>query len=52
LNGTQITDAGIEHLKGVTKLGYLDLSGTQITDAGIQQLKQSMPKLQIRNQVE
>jgi Leucine-rich repeat (LRR) protein len=38
LKNTQITDAGLEHLKGLTGLTYLELSGTQVTDAGLQHL--------------
>ena len=39
LDGTQVTDAGLEHLKGLTRLQSLDLSGTQVTDAGLEHLK-------------
>jgi internalin A len=39
LRGTQITDAGLEHLKGLTSLKSLYLNGTQITDAGLEHLK-------------
>jgi hypothetical protein len=35
-----ITDAGLEHLKGLTKLEFLDLEGTQVTDAGLVHLKE------------
>ena len=35
LTESQITDAGLEHLKGMTKLGLLCLSDTQVTDAGL-----------------
>lgn len=47
LSAPKITDAGLEHLKGLTGLGCLDLSGTQVTEAGVQQLKQSLPELTI-----
>jgi hypothetical protein len=33
------TDAGIRHLRGLTRLKDLDLSGTDITDAGLAHLK-------------
>ena len=36
---TQITDAGLEHLKGLTQLQALFLDSTQITDAGLVYLK-------------
>ena len=41
---TQVTDAGLVHLKGLTKLGLLDLSDTQVTDAGVAELKKALPK--------
>jgi hypothetical protein len=37
LSGTNITDAGLVHLRGVS-LDSLDLSDTSITDAGVKQL--------------
>jgi hypothetical protein len=39
LDGTQVTDAGLEHLKGLTALQGLSLDGTQVTDAGLEHLK-------------
>ena len=36
LGGSQIGDAGLEHLSVVRGIGTLDLSGTRITDAGLQ----------------
>jgi hypothetical protein len=45
---TGITDAGLEHLKGLANLRYLYLSETQTTDAGVQRLEQSLPKLIVR----
>ena len=38
LSGTQITDDGIAHLKGLGELEFLDLSSTEITDDGLRQL--------------
>jgi hypothetical protein len=35
LAGTEITDAGLRHLKGLPRLESLDLSGTRVTDAGM-----------------
>ena len=32
---TRVTDAGLVHLKGLTKLGYLHLAHTRITGAGL-----------------
>ena len=39
LSDTQLTDAGLESLKGLPSLDALDLPGTQITDAGLEHLK-------------
>ena len=36
---TQITDAGLMHLKGLTNLEELGLSSTRVTDAGLVHLK-------------
>lgn len=38
-NGTQVSDAGLVHLKGLTTLEWLNLSGTQVTDAGLTHVK-------------
>ena len=43
LNNTQVTDAGLVHLKGLSKLQYLDLSNTQVTDEGVKKLQQALP---------
>jgi hypothetical protein len=34
-----VTDAGLEHLKGLANLKSLDLSYTAVTDAGLEHLK-------------
>ena len=34
-----ISDAGLEHLKGLTQLQRLDLRGTKVSDAGLEHLK-------------
>ena len=39
----KITDAGLVHLKGLTKLKELDLYGTNITDAGVTDLQKALP---------
>src|SRR3989304_6984363 len=39
LRGTQVTDAALEHLKGLTNLQELQLHCPQVTDAGLEHLK-------------
>jgi hypothetical protein len=39
LEGTNVTDTGLEHLKELPRLRYLDLSRTKISDAGLRHLK-------------
>ena len=40
LEYTQVTDAGLERIAGLTQLRWLDLSYTRVTDAGLKNLKQ------------
>jgi hypothetical protein len=44
---TQVTDAGLKHLKGLTALQGLDLSRTKVTDAGVEALKKSLPNVEV-----
>jgi hypothetical protein len=39
LNSTEVTDAGLEHLKGLCELQELFLDGTHVTGAGLEHLK-------------
>ncbi len=50
LRGTRITDNGLKHLNGLTKLEKLDLAETGITDAGLVHLSglSSLKKLYVR----
>ena len=41
LTNTQITDAGLEHLKKLTSLDTLLIDHTEVTDAGLEHLKGS-----------
>jgi len=47
LNNMQTSDAGLVHLKGLAKLGSVQLNGTQVTDAGVAELKQALPGCRI-----
>jgi hypothetical protein len=40
LNGSSVSDAGVEHLKELTGLKELRLDGTQVSDAGLAHLKE------------
>ncbi len=39
LNSTEVTDAGLENLKGLSQLRFLSLKDTRVTDAGLEHLK-------------
>ena len=39
LSDTQVTDAGLEYLKGMNELQSLGLAFTKVTDAGLEHLK-------------
>ena len=47
LKGTQVTDADLEHLKGLTSLDDLRVRGTQVTDAGVNELKKALPNCEV-----
>lgn len=44
LSRSKVTDAGIEYLRGATRLYSLNLSGTEVTDATLEHLK-GLPEL-------
>jgi hypothetical protein len=43
LRQTEVTDAGLEYLKVLTKLRYLNLKGTQVSDEAVEKLQQALP---------
>ena len=45
--GTQITDAGLVHLKSLAELQSLGLQETQVTEAGVADLQKALPNCQI-----
>ena len=44
---TQVTDVGLEHLKGLTSLRELLLFETQVTDEGVANLQRALPNCMI-----
>ena len=44
LGATQVTDAGLKELAGMTQMRSLKLSFTQVTDEGLTCLRQIFPK--------
>ena len=40
LDGTRVTDTGLEHLKGLINLQTVSLSNTQVSDTGLEHLKE------------
>jgi hypothetical protein len=47
LGKTQVTDAGLVHLKGLTELSSLRLRGTQLKSALVKEHQEALPKLEI-----
>ena len=43
LQQTNVTDAGLEHLTGLTNLKLLWLNGTQVTDERVKEFQQALP---------
>ena len=49
LRETEVTDAGLEHLKVLAKLKYLNLEGTQVSDDAVEKLQQALPRCKIEH---
>jgi hypothetical protein len=47
LDGTQVGDAGLEHLTGLTNLRTLSLARTMVTDAAVKKLQLALPNCMI-----
>ena len=47
LSGTEVSDEGIGHLKGMTRLNYLNLFETKVTRRGYEDLSASLPDCRI-----
>ena len=47
LGDTQVSDAGLAGLGGLTELRVLSLCNTQITDAGIAEVQKALPNCEI-----
>ena len=52
LRGTQVSDAGLAHLRGLTQLWHLDLNKTQVTDAGAGSAQRRVPAHQLQRRRE
>jgi hypothetical protein len=42
-----VTDAGLEYLAKLDKLGLVILSGPKVTEAGVEKLKKALPSCKI-----
>jgi hypothetical protein len=50
LHGDCITDARLEHLRGLTNLKTISIRSTKVTDEGIKGLQQALPNCEIRRE--
>ena len=51
LGNTQVTDAGLVHLRGLTRVKSLNLHNTQVTDEGVKKLQQALPNCRVYRQL-
>jgi hypothetical protein len=47
LSFSQVSDAGLVHLKGMSELYELHLKNTKVTAKGVRELKVALPKCRI-----
>jgi len=47
LSNTKVSDAGLEHLKGLSNLEFLYLTDTKVTANGAKKLQTALPKCEI-----
>ena len=47
LKETQVTDVGLEALRGLNQLETVDLTGSKVTDKGVKELQQALPSCYI-----
>jgi hypothetical protein len=47
LNNTEVTDAGLSLLKGLTQLRFLQLENTKVTDRGVREFLEVLPNCDI-----
>jgi hypothetical protein len=49
VSGDNLTDGGLEHLKGLTNLQKMSFSNTGVTDEGVKNLQQALPNCKIEH---
>jgi hypothetical protein len=47
INSPNVTDEGLSHLVGLTRLQRLNLARTRVTERGVEELRRSIPSLKI-----